>query len=114
MQVREVQPQELGLALELAFQHLPAPERERRRKNLSLLLAGGACGNVGMFVLRDAADAIIGSILCEQLPGRTGLVWPPQVAPGLTSGKFEDALVQHGQLRQSREVAAPPRATTRE
>jgi mycothiol synthase len=96
MGVTELRPDELLHALELAFQCLPEAERERRKKNLTALLAGGTCTGVGVFALHDARGEIAGIVLCELLPGRTGLLWPPQVT-GLPSPEpHEDLLARLG------------------
>ena len=94
MEVREARPDELPRALELAFQHLPATERERRWRNLAGLLAGGSCNSIGVLVLHGDAQELIGAVLCELLPGRTGLVWPPQVAAVARVDSYKDQLAR--------------------
>jgi GNAT superfamily N-acetyltransferase len=93
--VRAAQSHELPHALDLLLRHLPAGERRRRATNLLQLLGNSPYPQVGVFISPSTAGTD-GAIVCELLPGRTGLVWPPQVACGAGQQAIEDKLTQRG------------------
>ncbi len=93
--VRAAESHELPHALELLFQHLPAAERRRRTTSLLQLLGNTPHPQVAVFILPTPAG-VEGAIVCESLPGRTGLIWPPQVARLKEQQSTEDRLTQRG------------------
>lgn len=80
-------------AFRLIFQHLPPAERERRCANALHLLQRGDLDPHGLFVLRGASG-LRGALVCQAVPGRGALFWPPGIA-GATSARDEDALIVH-------------------
>src|SRR5438105_15193969 len=83
--------EDLPQALELIFDQVPSADRHRRKKTLLDMLSGDTRGAIEVFVLRSA-QGVSGAIVCELLPGRTGVVWPPRLAHGPARESDEDGL----------------------
>jgi ribosomal protein S18 acetylase RimI-like enzyme len=93
--VRAARSEELPQALDLLFRHLAPSERRRRALNLLQLVGNSPCPHVAVFILTSTAGTE-GAIVCEVLPGRTGLAWLPQVACETGQQAKEDTLTQRG------------------
>jgi len=95
-------PQDRAAVLRLAFQHLPARERETRVGNALGLVDRGELDPAGILGA-SAAGAVLGAMICMTAPGASGLVWPPQ-ALGTARRRLEDRLVEAATswLRQRR------------
>jgi mycothiol synthase len=86
---------EWAAAFRLIFQHLQPPERDQREAAALFLLERGELDPAGLFVLRGPAGPA-GAIVCQSVPGASGLLWPPGVRAGDQSTRYEDALMHHG------------------
>jgi ribosomal protein S18 acetylase RimI-like enzyme len=58
------------------------------------LLHQGELEPEGIFVARQDG-ALLGAMVCQAVPGASGLVWPPQARAGAQSCSVEDQLMQH-------------------
>jgi mycothiol synthase len=87
---------EQGAALDLFFQHVtPREERDFRVQGALDLIAKGELPSDGLLVYRGC-QAIVGVIVALPMPGRAGLLWPPQTTGGaIPIQAIEDSLVQH-------------------
>lgn len=81
-----------GPAVRLIFQHLSPIERAGREAAALHHLGTGALDPQGLFVVREPG-AVVGAVVCQSVPGATGLVWPPGVAPSHTDAA--DLLALH-------------------
>src|SRR5437763_1767916 len=84
-------PADYVAALELLFQHFPAEEARERTTVALPLLHDAERQRLNLLVARTD-DALVGAMLMQALPGGTGVVWPPQVAPA--SASVEDDLIR--------------------
>jgi ribosomal protein S18 acetylase RimI-like enzyme len=85
---------ERASALRLAFQHLPAEDRETRVFNAMNLLHQGELDPDGILVARGRGE-LLGAMVCLPLPGASGLVWLPQAINDPGREELEDGLVVH-------------------
>jgi len=90
--VDTARPNEREEAVRLLFQHLPPHEAEPRITNALDLLRRGELDSQGLFVVRDS-QTLLGAMVCQLIPGASGLVWPPQVRKHRDRRLFEDQLV---------------------
>jgi mycothiol synthase len=89
------QATELPAAFRLIFQIVSDDdERDRRVANALRLVERGELDRKGVFVAREAFG-LAGALVCVTVPGASGLVWPPQVMPGLDPVPVEDRLLTH-------------------
>ncbi len=91
---RPARPDEYHAALRLAFRHLGHAEREVLVTNALRMIESGALDAEGLLVLAGA-DGLLGSMVCQPVPGAGGLVWPPQSVEGPGVEAREDALTAH-------------------
>jgi mycothiol synthase len=82
-------------AFRLIFQHLQPPERDEREATALFLVQRGELDPAGLFILRGPSGPA-GAIVCQSVPGATGLLWPPGVLADDRRAGREDALVRHG------------------
>jgi len=84
---------ELPAAFRLLFQTVADDhERERRLANALRMIGKGELEREGVLVARDRGG-LVGAMVCLPVPGASGLVWPPQVLPGLEPKFVEDKLL---------------------
>ncbi|MFL5243969.1 MAG: GNAT family N-acetyltransferase [Gemmataceae bacterium] len=87
-------PEELPAAFRLIFQTTANDdERERRLANALRMVSKGELEREGVFVARDRSG-LVGAMVCLPVPGASGLVWPPQILPGLEPQLLEDDLIR--------------------
>jgi ribosomal protein S18 acetylase RimI-like enzyme len=85
--------EELPAAFRLLFQTVADDnERERRLDNALRMIGKGELEREGVLVARDRGG-LVGAMVCLPVPGASGLVWPPQVLPGLEPRFVEDKLL---------------------
>jgi GNAT superfamily N-acetyltransferase len=87
-------PSQWGEAFRLIFQHLPEDERETRIHNALQLVEFEQIDPAGVFVALDQGS-VVGALICQQVPGASGLVWPPQTVYFPERPDIEDALIRH-------------------
>jgi ribosomal protein S18 acetylase RimI-like enzyme len=85
--------EELVPALRLVFRHLAESDRTARVANALTLICRDELDPRGILVARRK-DKLLGAVVCLRLPGAGGLVWPPQVAPGISTPDVADGLVR--------------------
>jgi mycothiol synthase len=90
--VDTAQPNEREEAFQILFQHLPAKDAEPRIANALEMIRRGELDPQGLFVVREK-QSIVGTIVCQLIPGASGLVWPPQVRKHKDKGFCEDQLI---------------------
>lgn len=88
---------ELAPAFRLLFQHLSPDEQDSRLATALQLVNRGDLDPAGLLVARTV-QGLLGAILCQVVPGASGLVWPPQVGPELHRRQCEDLLVRHASV----------------
>jgi ribosomal protein S18 acetylase RimI-like enzyme len=84
--------EERAPAFRLIFQHLTANEREQRVATALHLVERGELDPAGLLVARQGG--VVGAMLCQVLPGASGLVWPPQTVLAAGQREWEDLLVR--------------------
>jgi mycothiol synthase len=88
-------PDELPAVFRLIVQTVgDNEERERRVANALRMVERGELDRQGVIVARTPSG-VAGAMVCLPVPGASGLVWPPQVLPGLNAGPLEDHLLDH-------------------
>jgi ribosomal protein S18 acetylase RimI-like enzyme len=93
--IEPARPSEHAAALRLAFQHVGAKEQAERTAKALELLQKKELDPEGILVARTAGQ-LAGALICMPTPGAGGLMWPPQVAAGISGGSaLEDQLVRH-------------------
>src|SRR6266540_669385 len=75
-------------ALRLSLQHLSAEDAASRLHNALQLIQQGELDPAGILVAKEA-DQVAGAVVCVQLAGAGGLVWPPGVAALAPAGLAE-------------------------
>src|SRR5258708_1115282 len=84
---------ELPAAFRLIVQTVSdGDERERRVANALRMVERGELDRQGVIVAR-ANSGLAGALVCLPVPGASGLVWPPQIQPGLDPRHLEDQLL---------------------
>jgi ribosomal protein S18 acetylase RimI-like enzyme len=87
-------PQDRRAVFRLAFQHLPARERETRVGNALGLIERGELDPAGV-LCASARGQVLGAMICMTAPGASGLVWPPQASGSVAERCLvEDRLVE--------------------
>jgi ribosomal protein S18 acetylase RimI-like enzyme len=71
---------ELAAAIRLAFRHLDSQDRETRLTNALEMIRRKELNPAGIIVVREAAG-LRGALICQPMPGASGLIWPPQTIP---------------------------------
>ncbi len=84
-------PAEHIAALQLLFQHFP-PQESLARIATALPLVQNAPRHHLKLLVAHGDQGLVGAMLMQALPGGTGIVWPPQVAPAST--EIEDELIR--------------------
>src|SRR5260370_26912484 len=84
--------EELPAAFRLLFQTAVDDDRERRLANALRMIGEGELEREGVLVARDWSG-LVGAMVCLPVPGASGLVWPPQVMPGMEPKFVEDKLL---------------------
>jgi ribosomal protein S18 acetylase RimI-like enzyme len=92
MQPDQARPEEYEPAFHLLLRHLDAPERDTRAARTVELLLQGQLDPRGLFVLRGASR-LEGVIVCELVPGASGILWPPVVVGRRVD--LEDRLIEY-------------------
>ena len=87
-------PSQWDAAFRLMFQHLPEDERDSRIHNGLQLVERQELDPAGVFVAL-VHGTVVGAQVCQQVPGASGLVWPPQTLDGPERPVLEDALIRH-------------------
>jgi ribosomal protein S18 acetylase RimI-like enzyme len=85
---------ELLPALRLIFRHLSPQDRETRVANALRLLHQKELDPSGLLVARGP-NGLLGAIICQPVPGASGLVWPPQAVKDAGEAEVEDLLIRH-------------------
>src|SRR5438105_1724697 len=100
-EARPACPHEWARAFQLVFQHVPKEERTARVNNALRLLRQGELDPAGVVVVPGPTE-LQGAMVCQPVPGASGLVWPPQAVPGSRQQEIEDQLLQYaiGWLRE--------------
>jgi GNAT superfamily N-acetyltransferase len=91
--VGAARPDELRQGLALAFRHLPEDERKERVGQALRMVKRRQLDPAGIMVLRGRRR-LFGSVVCQVLPGKAGLIWPPQVLDVADRIEGEDLLAQ--------------------
>jgi ribosomal protein S18 acetylase RimI-like enzyme len=101
LEPRPACPHEWARAFQLVFQHAPREERAARVNNALRLLRQGELDPAGVVVVPSPTE-LLGAMVCQPVPGASGLVWPPQAVPGSGQREIEDQLLRYaiGWLRQ--------------
>jgi mycothiol synthase len=85
-------------ALHLLFRHLPESDRQARVANALTLLEQKELDPAGLLAARGP-QGLLGALVCMTAPGASGLIWPPQVVPGIPQAEaVEDALVRQATI----------------
>lgn len=84
---------DIAAALQLLFARAAPEDQWHRLERTKRLLRSGELQADGLRIIRHG-NQLLGAMLAAPAPGRVGLVWPPQAAPGLEHTAVEDALVQ--------------------
>jgi ribosomal protein S18 acetylase RimI-like enzyme len=92
--IESARPDEWPAAFRFVFQHLPSGERVARVANAVRLVERGELDPAGILVARGGCD-MQGALVCQPVPGASGLVWPPQARPGRRSAEVENELLRH-------------------
>ncbi|MCS6852903.1 MAG: GNAT family N-acetyltransferase [Gemmataceae bacterium] len=92
--VEPSQPRDWAAAFRLVFRSLPDRVQEERVARALDLVQRGELDPSGLLVARTG-QGLLGAMLCQRLPGASGLVWPPQVLPNPAQRLVEDDLVVH-------------------
>jgi ribosomal protein S18 acetylase RimI-like enzyme len=92
---------ELVPAFRLIFRHLSAQDRETRIANALRLMHQNELDPSGLLVAQGP-QGLLGAIICQPVPGASGLVWPPQAVTDAAAAEVEDLLIRHASawLRQ--------------
>jgi ribosomal protein S18 acetylase RimI-like enzyme len=85
---------ERAAAFRFVFQHAPNSERELRVAAAMHLVDRGDLDPAGILVARSDGQ-VVGAMLCQTIPGASGLVWPPQTVRSPCQREWEDRLVEH-------------------
>ncbi|HEV3203443.1 MAG TPA: GNAT family N-acetyltransferase [Gemmataceae bacterium] len=93
--VDTAQPNEREEAFQILFQHLSAKDAEPRIANALEMIRRDELDPQGLFVVREKRS-ILGTIVCQLIPGGSGLVWPPQVREHNDKLFYEDQLINKG------------------
>lgn len=91
--IRPARLEEREAALHLIFQSVSADEREKRVANALHLLDIGQFHAEGLRIA-VSSEGMQGAMVCLPVAGASGLVWPPQVLPGVGGSQVEDALIR--------------------
>jgi ribosomal protein S18 acetylase RimI-like enzyme len=93
--IAPARPEERAAAFGLVFQRVEEEdERELRIANALNLVSRGELDPAGVIVARDERD-MLGAMVCQLVPGASGLAWPPLTRAGPWRTEVEDALVQY-------------------
>ena len=90
--IEPAKKEELAAAIRLAFRHLDSRDRESRLKNALEMIRCNELNPAGIMVAREGSD-LRGALICQPMPGASGLLWPPQTSPK-TDRAAEVQLVQ--------------------
>jgi ribosomal protein S18 acetylase RimI-like enzyme len=85
---------ELVPAFRLIFRHLSAKDLETRVANVLRLIHQKELDPSGLLVARGP-DGLLGAVICQTVPGASGLIWPPQAVGTTQAAEIEDLLIQH-------------------
>jgi ribosomal protein S18 acetylase RimI-like enzyme len=85
---------ELAPAFRLIFRHLSAQDRENRVANALRLMHHKELDPNGLLLARGP-HGLLGAIICQPVPGASGLIWPPQAVTDTRSAEIEDLLIRH-------------------
>ena len=99
--VSPVQPEQLPLALELLYAHLPEPHRRKQVARTLRDSERGAVDLSGLFCARDQ-DQLVGVLFSVIQPGRAAMLWTPSVQQSTKAGRVADALLQTAQEQLAR------------
>jgi ribosomal protein S18 acetylase RimI-like enzyme len=91
--INQARPADYAAAFRLAFRHLDKADQEHRVNVALDLIQKKELDPAGLWVARED-DVIMGSLLCQPMPGAAGLVWPPQIVDA-ERRIIEDLLIQH-------------------
>jgi len=94
LQSRPARPEEWSRALQLIFQHVPKEDRQTRINNALRLMRQGELDPAGVIVV-PGNRSLLGAMVCLPVAGASGLVWPPQGAPGSAQREIEDQLLTY-------------------
>jgi ribosomal protein S18 acetylase RimI-like enzyme len=92
--IEPARPDEWAAAFRFVFQHLREDERDARVANAVRLVERRELDPAGILVAR-AGDDVLGALVCQPVPGASGLVWPPQSRHGRRRAEVEDELLRH-------------------
>jgi ribosomal protein S18 acetylase RimI-like enzyme len=84
----------MAVAFRFVFGHLPEHERDRCITNGLRLVAEGEVDRAGILVARGP-NGVQGGMVCQTVPGASGLVWPPQSRADVPATEVQDALMGH-------------------
>jgi ribosomal protein S18 acetylase RimI-like enzyme len=91
--IERARPEEWAGAFRFVFQHLGEDERDARITNAVRLVERRELDPAGVLVARAGGD-VVGALVCQPVPGASGLVWPPQARPGPRRMEVEDELLR--------------------
>lgn len=91
-ETRSARQNELAAAFGLVFQLSRDDDRDARILNAIHLVDSGQLDPGGIFVAR-AGSRVVGAMICQQIPGATALVWPPQTVQTASQKFIEDQLI---------------------